>query len=100
MVCNFLKQTFFFFTLCPTKEGNSFEAWFLVVVLELEQPNVWKVLTLKQCIFVWVCISPLSDVKKNLHMYGFDTIQGRFFLFWNDSILIRYDSIQFQYDMI
>ena len=58
----FLSRLFFFFTLCPTKEGNSFEAWFLVVVLELEQLNVWKVLTLKQCIFVWVCISPLSDV--------------------------------------
>ena len=68
MVCNFLKQTFFFFTLCPTKEGNSFEAWFLVVVLELEQLNVWKVLTLKQCIFVWVCVSRnLKKKKKKIY---------------------------------
>lgn len=44
MECNLLKQPQLF-TLCHTNGGRSFESWFLVLVLALEQLNLCVVLT-------------------------------------------------------
>lgn len=34
-----------FFSFCHTNGGHSFESWFFVFVLTLEEPNLCKVLT-------------------------------------------------------